>query len=142
MRALSDVNVLIALLDSAHGHHRRSREWLEANIAFGWASCPVTQSVCPRILSQPTYPQSIPLAQVAERLRRATATPHHASWPDDISRLDAGLIDARRVHGAKPPTAIDLLALAVKNAGRFVSFDVRIARSAVPSAQERHLVLL
>lgn len=142
MRALLDVNVLIALFDSAHVHHRRSREWFEANIALGWASCPITQNGCLRILSQPTYPQSIPLAQVAERLRRATATPHHAFWPDDISALDDGLIDARRIHGSKPLTDIYLLALAVKHAGRFVSFDARIARSAVRAAEERHLVVL
>lgn len=35
MRALLDVNVLVALLDADHLHHRRAREWLKANIAEG-----------------------------------------------------------------------------------------------------------
>lgn len=56
MRALLDVNVLIALLDAAHVHHRNARAWLEANIEQGWASCPLTQNGCIRILSQPAYP--------------------------------------------------------------------------------------
>lgn len=38
MRALLDVNVLIALLDSAHIHHSHATNWLSANIAGGWAS--------------------------------------------------------------------------------------------------------
>jgi predicted nucleic acid-binding protein len=39
MRALLDVNLLIALLDSAHIHHTSARAWLEAHIDQGWASC-------------------------------------------------------------------------------------------------------
>lgn len=142
MRALLDINVIIALLDGAHVHHAHARQWLEANIAHGWASCPITQNGCLRILSQPGYPQPIALAQAADRLLRATSTPHHAFWPDSISALDAGAIDVRRVHGPKQLTDIYLLALAVKQGGRFVSFDARIARSAVPAAAEHHLVLL
>lgn len=142
MRALLDINVLIALLDGAHVHHARARQWLEANIAQGWASCPISQNGCLRILSQPGYPQPVPLTEIADRLRRATSTPHHAFWPDDISVLDAGLVDTRRIHGPKQLTDIYLLALAVKHGGRFVSFDARIALSAVPTADERHLLLL
>ncbi len=142
MRALLDINVLIALLDSAHLHHERAREWLGANIAHGWASCPITQNGCLRIMSQPDYPQAEALVRVGERLRRATSTEHHAFWPDSISSLDADRIDARRIHGPKQLTDIYLLALAVRHGGRFVSLDSRIARSAVPAAQENHLVLL
>ncbi|WP_296703556.1 hypothetical protein [Thiocapsa sp. UBA6158] len=36
MRALLDVNLLIALLDAAHIRHDRARAWLEANIEQGW----------------------------------------------------------------------------------------------------------
>ena len=32
MRALLDVNVLIALLDAGHIHHQRARQWLEQEI--------------------------------------------------------------------------------------------------------------
>ena len=38
MRALLDVNVLIALLDADHIHHHRARDWLEANESSGWAT--------------------------------------------------------------------------------------------------------
>ena len=34
MRALLDVNVLIALLDADHAHHLRARDWLVANMGI------------------------------------------------------------------------------------------------------------
>ena len=50
MRALLDVNVLIALLDEAHVGHDRATEWLRKDIEHGWASCPITQNGCIRIM--------------------------------------------------------------------------------------------
>lgn len=142
MRALLDINVLIALLDRAHVHHRPARAWLEANIGTGWASCPITQNGCVRILSQPAYPQPVAPAVAITRLRAAAATTHHAFWDDDISVLDASLIDAERVHGPRQLTDLYLLALAVRYRGRFVSFDTGIALAAVRGAGPEHLVVL
>ena len=51
MRALLDVNVLIALLDAGHIHHRLATDWLVAHLDQGWASCPLTQNGCMRIFS-------------------------------------------------------------------------------------------
>lgn len=42
MRSLLDVNVLVALLDAEHLHHRAATEWLAANLRGGWASCALT----------------------------------------------------------------------------------------------------
>lgn len=36
MRALLDVNVLIALFDSDHLHHAHAMDWLTHNKADGW----------------------------------------------------------------------------------------------------------
>jgi hypothetical protein len=51
MRALLDVNVLIALLDAGHMHHARATHWLGQEIENGWASCPLTQNGCLRIMA-------------------------------------------------------------------------------------------
>lgn len=56
MRALLDVNFLIALLDSDHVRHAHAASWLRANGKLGWASCPITQNGCVRIMSLPSYP--------------------------------------------------------------------------------------
>lgn len=142
MRALLDINVLIALLDRAHVHHRPARVWFEAHIGHGWASCPITQNGCVRIMSQPAYPQPISPAQAIARLRAATATQHHAFWADEVSVLDPGRIHAERVHGPRQLTDLYLLAMAVQHQGRFVSFDAGIALGAVPGARPEHLVVL
>ncbi len=142
MRALLDINVLIALLDRAHVHHLTARAWLEANIGHGWASCPITQNGCVRIMCQPAYPQPIAPSLAISRLRAAAATVHHAFWSDDISVLDGDLIHAERVHGSRQLTDLYLLALAVRHQGRFVSFDSGIALTAVRGAKPGHLVVL
>ena len=142
MRALLDVNVLIALLDSGHLHHRLAARWLQDNIGGGWASCPITQNGCIRILSQPAYPNSVPAAQVASRLSEAVADASHAFWADDFSVVDPGRLEWTRVLGPRQVTDAYLLALAVERRGRFVTFDRGITTSIVPSAQRRHLVTL
>lgn len=142
MRALLDVNVLIALLDAAHVHHAVARDWLGDNIAAGWASCPITQNGCIRILSQPAYPGAESPAAVAARLAEAAATPWHEFWPDDLSLLDQKILDWRRVLASRQLTDTYLLALAVGHDGCFVTFDRSIPLDAVPGAQPRHLVCL
>ena len=142
MRALLDVNVLIALLDEDHVHHAVASQWLSTHIAAGWASCPITQNGCVRILSQSGYPNPLPAPQVIERLAEAAGTAHHAFWPDDISLLDGKRLHADRVLGPKQVTDAYLLALAVAHKGRFVSFDRGIALAAVPGAKQQHMVVL
>ena len=142
MRALLDVNVLIALLDSDHSLHARATQWFAQHARAGWASCPITQNGCVRIMSHPGYPNALPVSAVAERLAEATASGLHEFWPDDISVLDRKLIDAGRIHGPRQVTDLYLLALAVRHAGRFATFDHSIAVDAIKAARAQDLVSL
>lgn len=142
MRALFDVNVLIALLDQAHPHHDAASSWLKANIKHGWASCPITQNGCIRIMSQPAYPGARPPALIIERLREALGHAAHAFWPDDASIIDPRAVDGTRIHGTRQITDTYLLALALRHGGRLVTFDSGIALAAVKGATARHLVAL
>lgn len=141
MRALLDVNVLIALLDSDHLHHDRAVAWLTENIGAGWASCPLTQNGCIRIMSQSGYPNSVPPAAIAERLGEAIATEHHAFWPDAVSLLD-GRTEWSAVLGSRQVTDAYLLSLAVGQGGRFVTFDRAVPLKAVRGAGPKHLVVI
>jgi len=142
MRALLDVNVLIALLDAAHMHHASARTWLQANIEQGWASCPLTQNGCIRILSQPAYPGAQPPAAIASRLTEATGTQWHAFWPDDLSLLEPSFVDWRHVLGSRQLTDVYLLALAVRRSGRLVTFDHAVPLTAVKNASTAHLEIV
>ncbi len=140
--ALLDVNVLIALLDADHLHHARAAAWLAQNIQFGWASCAITQNGCVRIMSQPGYPNALPAAGVAQRLREATLTEHHLFVPGDLSLLDEQHFDAEQLLGHRQVTDAWLLGLAVWHGLRFVTFDASMPMRVVRGAKLEHLVVL
>jgi len=142
MRALLDVNVLLALLDADHVDHAAARAWLERDIDSGWASCPITQNGFVRIVSQPRYPSPVPPAEAIRRLELATHGPQHEFWPCDLSLLDRELVDSTRLHGPKQVTDVYLLALAVAKGGRFVTFDRTVPLAAAVGARSHQLVVL
>lgn len=142
MRALLDVNILIALLDGSHIHHRLVTDWLERNVSTGWASSPITQNGCVRILSQPSYPNPIPAAQVAARLTEATQHPSHQFWADSISLLQPGCFEWSNILSSRHVTDAYLLSLAVQQGGRFVTLDRGIPITAVCGASSAHLVVV
>jgi hypothetical protein len=142
MRALLDVNVLIALLDSRHLYHRRATDWLAAHLRSGWASCPITQNGCIRILSQPSYPNPSAVALVAKHLGEAVASAEHEFWPDEVSLVAQGTLDWSRVLGPRQVTDAYLLALAVRHGGRLVSLDQGIPLAAVTGAKKSHLEIM
>lgn len=142
MRALLDVNVLVALLDAGHLHHRAATAWLAAQGSRGWASCPLTQNGCLRILSLPGYPNPQPTALVAQRLAVAVADRSHAFWPDDLSLLEAERVRWDRVLGPRQLTDLYLLALAVQRRGTLVTLNRAVDPAAVPGAAARHLTVI
>lgn len=142
MRALLDVNVLIALLDAAHVHHGLATAWLARELKHGWASCPITQIGCVRVMSQPAYPGALRAAEIASRLGEACAHAAHEFWPDSIDLLGSPSVRWPHVLGHRQVTDTYLLALAVKNGGRLASFDRRIAPSAVASAKAEQLIVI
>lgn len=142
MRALLDVNVLIALLDADHSVHARAMTWFASHAKVGWASCPITQNGCTRIMSHPGYPNPLPVRAIMDRLAEASASTFHEFWADDISLLDAKVARSARIHGPRQITDVYLLALAVRHGGRFVTFDASVPREAVVGADEAHIVVL
>jgi toxin-antitoxin system PIN domain toxin len=141
-RALLDVNVLLALLDSDHTDHARAGEWLDAEVEAGWASCPITENGFVRIISQPRYPSPVLPAQAVELLADARRSRHHAFWPCDVSLLEAQVVDRSRLHGSRQVTDAYLLALAVAHDGRFVTFDRALSLQTVHGATQDHLTVL
>jgi hypothetical protein len=141
-RALFDVNVLIALLDEQHVGHRVATEWYKKNLNAGWASCPITENGTARIMSSTGYPNPSPVAEVLSRLKQAMDGGDHKFWSDDVSLTDTSKFDHDRLLGPKQITDRYLLALAVRNKGRFVTFDQSMRPAAVIGATDSHLVQL
>jgi len=137
-----DINVLIALLDCDHASHDSAIRWFSNHAREGWASCPITQNGCIRIMSNPGYPSPLPVQAIIERLVQACQQEIHEFWPDEVSLLDAEVVDSRRIHGPRQLTDVYLLALAVRHGGRLVTFDAGIPLAAVRKATTQKLLIL
>lgn len=141
-RALLDVNVLLALLDSDHVDHVRATSWLDTEIDAGWASCAITENGFVRIVSQPRYPSPVSPSAAVALLGQATRGGHHERWPCDVTVLDPDTVDPSRVHSPRQVTDAYLLALATAHGGRFVTFDRGVVLACAPGATDDHLVVL
>ncbi len=141
MRALLDVNFVIALLDPDHVFHERAHGWWAANRKHGWASCPLTENGVVRIMSHPSYSQKarFPPGDLIERLRTFAAQSNHEFWPDDISLREENTFSAERIHSSLQLTDLYLLALATSHQGRLVTFNTGIPLSATCRAQPANL---
>ncbi len=142
MIALLDINVLIALFDAAQVHHKAAHSWLTRNRLRGWATCPLTQNGCVRVMSQPQYPGYLSVPEILRRLKAAVAVKEHAFWPDSISLCDSDRFASDQILTPKTLTDLYLLGLARENGGRLVTFDRGIPLAAVTGAHGRHLVVL
>lgn len=142
MRALLDVNMLLALFDRAHVLHARALDWWGANQETGWASCPLTQNGFVRIATQKRYAHPVRMSDAMRVLVGQIEMPGHEFWPDNISIADAGVFDHSRILGPKQITDVYLLGLATRHGGRLVTFDRGLPLKAVRGAEARQLVVL
>ena len=143
VRHLLDVNLWVALFDDAHSHSRSANAFI-ARRGIKIASCPLVENGVVRVMNVPHYGErgAVGMEQVRRQLKRATATLDHEFWPDSVSIRDDARIDFSKLHGHNQITDAYLLALAVENGGALVTFDQRIALSAVAGATPKNLVVL
>ena len=142
MRGLLDVNVLVALLDQHNANHFSANRWLDENSVEGWASCPLTENACLRLLTNPRYAAPESPGVVLARLDETKHGSNHRFWPDDVSITDATLFDWNSLQGHQQVTDVYLLGLAVTHGGRLVTFDQRIQSAMVKGCGPEHLVTL
>jgi toxin-antitoxin system PIN domain toxin len=124
--ALLDVNALVALLWEEHSFHKRCPRWFSGAAISRWASSPITQCDCVRLLSNPAFTANPPSVISALRIVQ-TATESgksHHFWNDDLP------LSALRTRWSKGPrhkqiTDSCLIALAIHHHGKLVTFDPR-----------------
>ena len=140
---LLDVNVLVALFDPAHTCHDAAHAWFSLHRKDGWATCPLTENGLVRVIAHPSYSgRRTSVSDAVNRLGRFRRSGHHSFWADSVSLCDAPLVIAREIHGPGQITDAYLLALAVKNSGRLVTFDPGIRLATVSSALPQSLLRL
>jgi uncharacterized protein len=140
--ALLDINVLIALIDPQHQFHTEAHTWFKRNRRHGWATCPITENGCLRILGKPSYPfTGVTIDTVREILAELTSLEGHRFWPDSISILESSRFDLALAN-PKHLTDIYLLSLARSYSGRLITFDRTIRLQAVPGCSPSDLEVL
>ena len=93
-------------------------------------------------MSNPGYPNPLPVQAVIAHLAEASQQAVHEFWPDEVSLLNSDAVDSRRIHGPRQVTDTYLLALAVRHEGRLVTFDAGTPLAAVRNATPQHLLIL
>ena len=136
---LLDANVLIALGDPLHVHHRRVQNWFHREPARAWATCPLTENAFLRILGNSAYPKSPgPPSVLITVLRAMCSTPGHQFWPDAISLRSLGDTGfPSSVH----LTDFYLLGLAIHRKGCLATLDQRIDPSGLPSGRAAYFII-
>lgn len=144
MRALLDINVLIALLDSDHAFHGRAHDWWTSNKSYGWASCAITENGVARIMSNPHYGKKNPLtpAAVIGALEIFSSQTDHEFWHEINSLRDEKIFSRLDILSSGRITDIYLLALATKHEGKLVTFDQNFSLKAVRIAKPQNLMVL
>jgi len=132
---LLDVNVLLALGDPLHIHHRLARLWFSDKGRLSWVTCPITENGFVRIASHPSYtnpPGDLPAVLVL--LGELRSAPGHQFWPDEISILD--VLEPNAIVGNSQVTDAYLLGLAAHKGGKLATLDRRMPAHAVRGGRE------
>ncbi|MFZ1699819.1 MAG: TA system VapC family ribonuclease toxin [Pyrinomonadaceae bacterium] len=144
MRSLLDINILLALHDPDHVHSEAAHDWWSENSAEGWASCPISENGFVRICSGAVYSPRLGFSvdQCIGLLRAFQKEHDHEFWPDTVSLSDFNIFSFDRIVGPRQLTDVYMLALAVINNGRLVTFDRRVQLDAVVGAVDEHIEIL
>jgi hypothetical protein len=142
---LLDVNVLLAWLWPAHEAHKAASCWMHNHRQEPWATCPVTEMGFLRIVTTRSFSPHAPVwAEAVEILRKHTeGSPRHCFWQDSLTSAELDRRLGRRIKSPCLITDAYLLALALQNDGRMVTFDYRMETLAPEgSAEGEALVIL
>jgi uncharacterized protein len=139
---LLDVNLLIALLDQNHIHHDAAIRWFDRVGRHGWATCPITENGFLRIVSSSSYPIAFKSThEVFGLLRSFCLQENYYFWPDNLSLL--AMTDNLSVESitSRHITDFYLLALALRNKGKFATFDSHVPADLIAGGTEGLLLI-
>lgn len=118
---LLDVNVVVALLDEAHVHHRVVEKWFDTP-GLQFALCAFTEAGVLRFFTRPKT-GDMSMEEVTAMLERLKQEPgyHYQPIPADWQTLIKPFF--KRLHGHNQVTDAFLLGLAVKAGLVLATFD-------------------
>ena len=142
---LLDVNVLLAWLWPAHEAHKAASSWMNNHRQEPWATCPITEMGFLRIVTTHSFSPHAPAwSEAIGILRKHTeGSLKHCFWQDSLTSAELDMRLGKLINGPSQITDAYLLALAIQNDGRMVTFDYRMETLAPEgSAEQEALVIL
>jgi toxin-antitoxin system PIN domain toxin len=121
--ALLDVNVLVAILDSAHIHHERAVLWFVKNAQQGWATCPLAELGFTRVMCSKGIPGGLMPHEAVALLGQLKASPGYRFVPDSMPAEEALSMP---ISGVQQVTDAYLISLCRRVGLRLATFDRRI----------------
>jgi len=136
---LLDVNVLVALTNPQHIHHKRAHDWFAT--IDSWATTSMTEASFIRLMLNPHVAGGpIPTSHVLSVLSRLRALPGHHFLPDDSSLADPA-IDITALIGHNQVTDMHLVNLAARHGAILATFDIGIEATLIGSDKKYVFVI-
>ena len=121
---LLDLNVLIALVDSAHQHYQKAQNWFISSGKYRWGLCPLTEAGFLRVTTNPAYrPKPRTFGESIAILQILKGHTNYWFWEIDKSWVELTAPFAARIFGHQQVTDAYLLGLAIKEKAVLVTFD-------------------
>ena len=137
-----DVNVLIALFDTAHQHHNMASTAFVEHNSEGWASCPVVETGFIRVISNPSYTNSVSVANAVSLLQIAISNTQHHNLHQSISILNNDCFQTAHLVSHKQLTDLYLIGMAIYHNVKLITFDRNIPTHAAIGFEPKHLLVL
>jgi toxin-antitoxin system PIN domain toxin len=134
-----NVNVLIALFDTAHQHHVIAQSVFMEHRSEGWATCSVVENGFIRIISNPSYLNAVSVAEATALLQIAMSNSLHHRLDQSISLLDTSLFQTSLLVSHKQITDLYLIGMAVVHDVKLITFDRNIPTHAAIGFKSHHL---
>lgn len=129
LRYLVDVNLLLALVDPMHEHHKVATRWFLGVGSRAWATCQATELGFVRILSQPKYPNAVDSPQSAREYLHGLQIrfAEGFAYLPGVPLLETGEADEWRLLSPKDVTDQHLLDLCRQYGTILATLDRRLA---------------
>jgi toxin-antitoxin system PIN domain toxin len=138
-RFLVDVNILVALFDTAHSHHRMVVRWFSAP-GLKWGVCAFTEAGFLRIATS-TRAGRRTVEQATNIVKSFSNDPNFSYWPIRTSWPLLAEPFHGRLYGHQQITDAYLLGLAIKEDAILVTLDKAMKHLAGPK-YSKHLLTL
>jgi len=142
VRLYPDVNVLIALFDTAHQHHAVANKAFLEHDTDGWATCPVVENGFIRIVSNPSYLNAVSVADATSLLQLAIANTVYHRLEQTVSLLDPSRFQPSKLVSHRQITDLYLIGMAIYHDVKLITFDRNVPTHAAIGFEPRHLLLL